>query len=357
MTEWTLPSATRHIPDEELHAYLDQALSRSQCVEIECHLAECSRCESARNLVAAVRDRTTALLAEAGPTRVMVAPPFERLTAIHRERVAARRRWFVGAKRIGIAAAAVLAIGAGWLGRGMFSPAPATGAAVSVLPTVAVNPPADDRAAAIVLQPVAPPAEPSSARTLVAAGPVQLADEHSASEPEVSPSGSHRPSVSRAARASSTVPIVTEQATLVTTSAAGDDGYALDGLWQSIDWHQALAETNGTLPRVTGLPVNDVQVQRSGNGERPLVVVTQGYPSGAIVRTVEGPMERVEALLEREAARAGGKLRASLPVLTPPDYLGDGAAGARRGLRIFAVMGSMPTDSLNSIARGIDLRR
>ena len=31
----------RHIPEDELHAYLDQALSRSQCVEIESHLAAC----------------------------------------------------------------------------------------------------------------------------------------------------------------------------------------------------------------------------------------------------------------------------------------------------------------------------
>jgi hypothetical protein len=34
MIEWN-NGAVRHIPDEELHAYLDQALSRSQCVEIE----------------------------------------------------------------------------------------------------------------------------------------------------------------------------------------------------------------------------------------------------------------------------------------------------------------------------------
>ncbi len=39
----------RHIPDEELHAYLDQALSRSQCVEIESHLAECPGCSVLRD--------------------------------------------------------------------------------------------------------------------------------------------------------------------------------------------------------------------------------------------------------------------------------------------------------------------
>ena len=53
----------RHIPEDELHAYLDQALSRSQCVEIERHLARCSRCQIGRDAIAALRDRTTALLA------------------------------------------------------------------------------------------------------------------------------------------------------------------------------------------------------------------------------------------------------------------------------------------------------
>ena len=39
----------RHIPEDELHAYLDQALSRSQCVEIERHLAGCHRCRAERD--------------------------------------------------------------------------------------------------------------------------------------------------------------------------------------------------------------------------------------------------------------------------------------------------------------------
>ena len=36
----------RHIPEDELHAYLDQGLSRSQCVEIESHLAACASCQA-----------------------------------------------------------------------------------------------------------------------------------------------------------------------------------------------------------------------------------------------------------------------------------------------------------------------
>ena len=55
----------RHIPDEELHAYLDQALSRSQCVEIESHLAVCAPCREQRNDIAELRD-----LAEEDPLEV-----------------------------------------------------------------------------------------------------------------------------------------------------------------------------------------------------------------------------------------------------------------------------------------------
>jgi anti-sigma factor RsiW len=68
----------RHIPEEELHAYLDQALSRSQCVEIERHLTRCPRCRMAREEIAAVRDRTTDLLARVGPPPFL-SPPFEQI--------------------------------------------------------------------------------------------------------------------------------------------------------------------------------------------------------------------------------------------------------------------------------------
>ena len=87
MIEWS-SRAVRHIPDEELHAYLDQALSRSQCVEIESHLAECPGCSALRDDTAALRDRTTALLARLGPGPI-VPPSF----AILSDRYEAERRW------------------------------------------------------------------------------------------------------------------------------------------------------------------------------------------------------------------------------------------------------------------------
>ena len=69
----------RHIPEDELHAYLDQGLSRTQCVEIESHLADCPSCQATRDGIAALRDRTTALLARLAPPRHHVAPAFEGL--------------------------------------------------------------------------------------------------------------------------------------------------------------------------------------------------------------------------------------------------------------------------------------
>src|ERR1041385_1391712 len=78
MIGWTI-RPMRHVPEDELHAYLDQALSRSQCVEIETHLSECAHCRRGRDGIAALRDRTTALLATLTPRALIVPPPFQAL--------------------------------------------------------------------------------------------------------------------------------------------------------------------------------------------------------------------------------------------------------------------------------------
>src|SRR4051812_36392894 len=100
----------RHIPEDELHAYLDQGLSRSQCVEIESHLAGCAPCQSARDNIAALRDRTTALLARLAPPRSFPAP-FETLRRRAAIEVSARRR---RVPRAAWAASIVAAAAFGW---------------------------------------------------------------------------------------------------------------------------------------------------------------------------------------------------------------------------------------------------
>ncbi len=111
----------RHVPEEELHAYLDQALSRSQCVEIESHLAVCPACRGLRDEIAALRDRTTALLSTLAPGRIAM-PPLAEIKEQARRR-SQRRERFV--RHSAWAASVVLALGFGWSAREMLVNSPA----------------------------------------------------------------------------------------------------------------------------------------------------------------------------------------------------------------------------------------
>ncbi len=123
MTEW-ITRSERHVPEEELHAYFDQALSRSQCAEIETHLSHCARCQAQRAEVALLRDRTTALLARLSPQPVIVPPSFQALLE-RRSRQLRFAMWRVRFERAGLWAAGIAAAtGLGWLGRTMLDPHP-----------------------------------------------------------------------------------------------------------------------------------------------------------------------------------------------------------------------------------------
>src|SRR3712207_1671830 len=102
--------AMRHMPEEEPHAYLAQGLSRSQGVESESHLAVCPSCQSARDGIAALRDRTTALLARLAPPRGF-PPALETLRRRAALEASARRR---RTHRAAWAASLVAALGMGW---------------------------------------------------------------------------------------------------------------------------------------------------------------------------------------------------------------------------------------------------
>ncbi|MHB1329623.1 MAG: anti-sigma factor family protein [Gemmatimonadales bacterium] len=338
MTGWIKIDGTpRHIPEDELHAYLDQALSRSQCVEIECHLAECRQCRHLRDDVAAVRDRITALLAETALRRVAPIPPYERIVARHQ----ARRSAMVSrVRRVGLLAAGLIgAVGFGWWAQGGNTAAAPT--------TVAVAAPE------------------ASSRTLVAAGPVALVAHDSSTvptvvgdRPEVEETGDRIPLVRDDTPTLRAAPVRPQAATpvvQVSAVAADEESFGFEGLWQSVDWQQAREETSGNLPRISGLPILDIQLQQISGEERPIVVVIQQHPSGRLIRTVEGPIERIEQMLDRYAARTPSQVRASSPALTPPDYVSSGAGTPRR-LRILSVIANFPADSLNAMARAIDIR-
>jgi hypothetical protein len=354
MTAWMFEK-TRHIPDDELHAYLDQALSRSQCVEIECHLAECRQCQVGRDRVAAVRDQTTALLSQLLPPRKAVAPPFETLVAKHqlrRKSVWSRVRPRQAALWAASLAGAVIT---GWWGRTML----------------------EHRAAAPALTPITvAQADLPVARELTAVSPVKPLDSTTAlQQPPASLTPSRAPVVTRStptppAGTQEVVPSypatryasvdggqnrATPLAVQVSSVSAEESIPQLEGIWQSVDWDEAKTLLGASLPRIEGLPVLDIQLQRGAPGERPLVVVAQQYPTGEVVHTIEGPVQRVSELIQLQNSRNPNRLHASEPARTPPDYLDDGGT-ARRGLRVVTVTGSMSADTLNALARNLGMR-
>jgi hypothetical protein len=283
----------RHIPEEEIHAYLDQALSRSQAVEIESHLAHCDRCRSARDGAALLRDRTTALLARLGPGTIPI-PPFEvvrrRAVVLHHQRRTILRRalW---------AASIALAAGAGWAARRLLPTAAAVGSPlVTAPPSLAIR--------------TAAPAIPER-RTVPA--PVLPA----------------RRSGGRNIRAT------VESDSLGREPAAGPAG-----LWHSVSLAGATAA--GTpIPRVAGLPVLQIQLQESPEAT-PVVAVDQQMSDGQTVRTIEGPAGQVWNLYTATTV--------------PTDSGGTSTLSLRQGDRMLFMTARISPDSLRALVGKLLMR-
>ena len=352
----------RHIPEEELHAYLDQALSRSQCVEIESHLAECPACRVRRDGIAALRDRTTALLATLAPGRG-VTPPFELIEA-RRAAAAARRRDRL--RRAVWAASLVAAVGTGWglnqvandrsasppsQGRAEVAALPASTAAQrQVAPEISVADPAaaerpgmaPDSADRSAPRPADGGAEslrtstPTPSRTVGFTVPSQLQ-----SEPASAPAFGERFAAPQSLQVSSSGLL---------------EGMALEGLWRTLSWENAQEEAGGSPAHVDGLPVVHVQVQQAASG-KPLMVVAQQLGSGDVIRTIEGPAADVSSLLR--GSRSGSS---PWPTVEPGDdgavTGSDGSIVTMQGDRILAISApGMSSDSLAAIARRVNAAR
>jgi hypothetical protein len=308
----------RHIPEEELHAYLDQALSRSQCIEIETHLAVCYPCQGDRDAIAALRDRTTRLLGLAAPARVR-APAWTELEGkamVRRQ----QRPW----RRLGIWAASVAgAVLAGWGLRTLSYPQPSPLASRPQAPAIfAVNP------APVPVQTVAnTPVETATPAFGADDDGVRLVGGRAPSpEPVAPPAG-------------------------VTT---GPRSLTLPGEWNAVNLAEAEEESGGLVPRISTFPVLQVQVRILGDGGRPLMLVTQTQPTGERVYTIEGPVSLVADIISTQLA-AGTGLNSSEPSRSLPDYLESGGL-VRRTSRVVAVFGKLPTDSLNVLAAGVVLK-
>lgn len=302
----------RHIPEEELHPYLDQALSRSQCIEIETHLAICSACRRDRDAIAALRDRTTRLLGLAAPVRVR-APAW---TELEGEAMARRRRrpW----RRVGVWAASLVgAVLAGWGLRTTFTYQYPV--AVTSLPEArtifVVNP------APVPVQTISADPNREVARFDDVQG-VRLV------------SGRSRP-----ANPPAPAPVT-------------PPGLDLPSEWSVVTMDEAARASDGLVPQVAELPIVQVQMRRVAEG-RPLVLVTQTEPGGNRIFTIEGPVSEVRSLLGGPF-RSGG-LQASDPSRSLPDYVEVNGRVQRSG-RLLAVFGRLTADSLNALAAGVVLK-
>ena len=306
----------RHIPDDELNPYLDQALSRSQCIEIETHLALCSACRRNRDAIAALRDRTTSILALSAPKRV--TPPS---WADLQSRAAKRNRpW----KRSALWAASVAgALLTGWGLRTAADPHAGLGENLAVapeLPPIVATLPASP----VETEPaVAVPEDPTPAY---------------GSDAEVRLAATHKPTPPKAAPA----PDVSSGA------------LSLDQGWHVISLADAEEQTGRLVPVLPDLPVVQVLLRQANGAGRPLLVVTQQQPGGDRLHTIEGPVEEVADLVAAQLTPAVG-LNSSEPARSPPDYVEtDGTV--RRTSRVLAVMGRVAVDSLNALAAGVVLK-
>lgn len=329
----------RHIPEDELHAYLDQGLSRTQCVEIESHLADCPSCRATRDGIAALRDRTTALLARLAPP-LGLPPSFDSLRRVAAEVASQRRR----RTQLGAwAASLVAAVGLGWTAGSLVR---SGGEGHLQAPAVADLPARTTEAAPA---PAAPPTVALKTRTREtpsAAHAVRAAATSGASR-----SAESLLAAKRDAALSVLNPTPALELTRLEKPSERSE-VELDGMWRTMSWDGAKAEAGEHVPHIDGLPVVRVQVQNSELGSRPVMVVAQQLASGQVIRTIEGPASDVSQLLSRRAMSDVDSL-----FLPGDSRLGSDASHAmamQLGDRMLAITGDLPSDSLRAMIRRLN---
>ena len=322
----------RHIPEEELHAYLDQALSRAQCVEIESHLAACAGCSDARDGIAALRDRTTALLATLAPPR-RFPPILDQLQAEAAARTARRQH----TRRTAVWAASVAAaLALGWGANAYFSTPKPRGFVPGTLADASAHRPQETT---IGSPPSQPAARPAPSHDTAARRPSSVAVDRT------------RPRLVPAPAVPIGEPPRAEVSSAMLPSGEADAG--LGGIWSTLSWAGARDERGDSVPHIDGLPVVEVQVgPAKTGGNKSIMVVAQQLKSGEVIRTIEGPAADVSQLL---ANRAGASSPSPWPTLNGPGIAGgDGAMAMRHGDRMLAITAQLPNDSLRAMMRRLN---
>jgi hypothetical protein len=346
----------RHIPEDELHAYLDQALSRSQCVEIESHLAACLGCRRERDSIAALRDRTTALLATLAPPR-RIAPSYELLS----ERAAARSARLAGRWRAAAwAASMLLAVGLGWGARSLGPTDQPMQAVASDTPSPQPATPlvADSAPASLAAESGTAPAAPGAALAArETSGQIGGASRRAADRPPAVTAPAARFDIAEQfSPRPDSAPLIAEPAGTMLSSGrlpSGSFSGSTGALFRTVSWDRARFERGESVPRIEGLPVMEVQLAGSrGDDSRPLMVVAQQLESGQVIRTIEGPATDVNQLLASQGADA----TSPWPTMGEDEGIagGDGAMAVRRGDRILAITAPLPGDSLRAMIRRLN---
>ena len=342
----------RHIPEDELHAYLDQGLSRTQCVEIESHLADCPSCQATRDGIAALRDRTTALLSRLAPPR-NVPPAFEVLRRRAAEAASQRRRRL---SIIAWAASLVAAVGLGWTASSFLrSPE----AARPIAPVAARESTTAERTVASTS--VAPAARLTTTRPTGSAGsasaagvrPRQRINRPVGAQPVARTAVPD--SADAASRTAAALSVLDPKPALELTRLDHPDrrGLELNGMWRTMSWDGAKAEAGERVPHIDGLPVMQVQIQNGERDSRPVMVVAQQLSSGQVIRTIEGPASDVSQMLSRRAmADVDTVLLMGDSAALDPDA--SHAMAMQVGDRMLAITGNLPSDSLRAMIRRLN---
>jgi anti-sigma factor RsiW len=342
----------RHIPEDELHAYLDQGLSRTQCVEIESHLADCPSCQAMRDGIAALRDRTTALLSRLAPPR-NVPPAFEVLRRRAAEAASLRRRRL---SIIAWAASLVAAVGLGWTASSFLR---SSDAARPITPVATRESTTAERTVASTS--VAPATRLTATRptgSVESASPAATRTHQRTSRP-VGAQPVARTAVADSAEAASrtaaALSVLDPKPALQLTQLDQPDrrGLELNGMWRTMSWDGAKAEAGERVPHIDGLPVMQVQIQNGERDSRPVMVVAQQLSSGQVIRTIEGPVSDVSQMLSRRAMADVD----TVLLMGDSAALGSGdnhAMAIQVGDRMLAITGNLPSDSLRAMIRRLN---
>lgn len=331
------PEPLRHIPEEELHAYLDQALSRSQCVEIEHHLAGCQGCRGDRDAIAALRDRTTALLVSAAPRRIQPRPYAQLSSTLHQDRSHRSRRLHNAAW----AASVVAALGLGW-GLHQWS-----GSGVPADPLASSNPSPAQGQPIVSRAPTGNPAGMQATKAVEA--PASVTTTPNRPKPRLTPlpTTPDQPEATPADQIDLPRPTGTSLASLGGTSAAQEP--VLPGVWRTVSFANTQSEQEEWVPRVEGVPVVQVKQRQAPEGGRPITLVTQLLANGEVISTVEGPATEVAALLSQQHGQSASAELQDMEISSPqPMADGSRSTAPGNGPRTLAIFGSAPSDSLKA---------